>query len=121
MTIKVHGSAGSPCTRVVLMALVEKKVPYELVSVDVMNGENKKPPFLAKQPFGKVPVLEDNGFFVYESRAIAKYIAKKYAGQGTKLYPDEKDLKEFAMFEQVGVMFMKKEKKKGGVSADENE
>jgi glutathione S-transferase len=120
MTIKVHGAAGSSCTRLVLMVLVEKKVPYELVSVDFTTGENKKPPFLAKQPFGKVPVLEDNGFFVYESRAIAKYIAKKYAAQGTKLYPDEKDLQEFAMFEQVSVMFVK-EKKKGGGSADENE
>ena len=38
---------------------------------------------------------------MFESRAIAKYIAKKYAGQGAKLIPDEKDVKGYGKFEQV--------------------
>lgn len=36
-----------------------------------------------------------------ESRAIAQYIAAKYRSQGTDLYPDETDLKAFALFQQV--------------------
>lgn len=56
---------------------------------------------MAMQPFGQVPVLEDDGFFVYESRAICKYIERKYKGQGTLLMPEETDLKGYALFEQA--------------------
>ncbi|KAG9035771.1 hypothetical protein FRB95_010539 [Tulasnella sp. JGI-2019a] len=56
--------------------------------------------WLEKQPFGQVPYLDDDGFILYESRAIARYIAIKYADQGTKLVPDSKDLKAVALLEQ---------------------
>lgn len=101
MAIKVHGVAGSTCTKRVLTTLLEKNVSYELVPIDFATAENKQPAYLARQPFGKVPVLEDDGYFVYESRAICKYIAKKYAGQGTKLVPAEDEVKAFGLFEQV--------------------
>ena len=39
-----------------------------------MTGENKKPEILALNPFGKVPILVEGGFVLYESRAIARYI-----------------------------------------------
>ena len=42
---------------------------------------------------------DDGGFKVYESRAVARYIAEKYAGQGTELIPQ--DLKKRALFEQA--------------------
>jgi len=57
--------------------------------------------YLEMQPFGKVPVLEDDGYFVYESRAMCKYLAKKYADQGPKLIPADEDLKAYGLFEQV--------------------
>lgn len=101
MVIKVHGIAQSTCTRRVLTALVEKNVPYELVTVNFAVKEHKSEAFLKLQPFGKVPVLEDDGVFIYESRAIAKYIAKKYAGQGTKLIPADNDVVGYGLFEQV--------------------
>jgi len=101
MVLKVHGVPQSTCTRRLLVVLEEKKVPYEVVIVKVMEGEHKKPPHLAKQPFGKIPYLEDDGFFLYESRAIAKYIAKKYESQGTKLIPADGDLKGYGLFEQA--------------------
>lgn len=103
MPLIVHGDPRSTCTQRVLVALVEKGVEYEVRTIDWAAKEHKQAAFLAKQPFGKVPVLEDDGFFVYESRAMAKYIAKKYAGQGTKLIPDEADVKGYGLFEQVGV------------------
>lgn len=101
MGIKIHGAATSTCTRRVLTTLVEKGVPYEFVPVDFGVGEHKTSRFMELQPFGKVPVLEDDGYFLYESRAMAKYIARKYAGQGTELMPDNKDLKAYGLFEQV--------------------
>src|SRR6187402_693543 len=101
MPLKLYGSPYSVCSPRVLLALAEKGVECEVITLDFATGEQKKPSHLKLQPFGRVPVLEDDGYFLYESRAIAKYIAKKYAGQGTKLMPEEGDLKAFGLFEQV--------------------
>ncbi|KAM6490692.1 glutathione S-transferase-like protein [Amanita muscaria] len=89
-------STGGQC---VAMVLREKNVPYDLVSLDFAKGEHKTPAYLDKQPFGEVPYVDDDGFVLYESRAIARYIATKYANQGTKLIPT--GLKEKAVFEQA--------------------
>ncbi len=76
--IKVYGINMSTCTRRVLVTLIEMGLPHELVLVDLMKGEHKQPPHLARQPFGQVPVLEDvDGFQIFESRAIIRYLAKK--------------------------------------------
>ncbi|KAH7377566.1 putative glutathione S-transferase [Cadophora sp. MPI-SDFR-AT-0126] len=101
MGLTVHGSPHSTCTQRVLTALAEKGVEADLRAINFAAAEHKRADFLKLQPFGKVPVLEDDGYFVFESRAIAKYIAKKYAGQGTKLMPDESDLKAYGLFEQA--------------------
>ncbi|KAJ6577052.1 glutathione S-transferase [Mycena vulgaris] len=89
----------STCTLRVAVVLAEKKVLYEFVAIDLSKGEHKSPAFLAAQPFGQVPYLDDDGFIVYESRAICRYIADKYAEQGTKLVPI--DVKGKALFEQA--------------------
>ncbi|KAF8166573.1 glutathione S-transferase-like protein [Mycena galopus ATCC 62051] len=81
------------------MVLAEKQIPFELISVNLAEGEHKTSDFLEKQPFGQVPVLDDDGFILYESRAIARYLAEKYADQGTVLLPT--DLKGKALFEQA--------------------
>jgi len=101
MVLKLHGMRGSTCTQRVLLPLAEKGIPFEIVPINLFGGEQKQPAHLAKQPFGKIPVLEDDGYFLFESRAIAKYIAKKYPGQGTKLIPVDGDLKGYGLFEQV--------------------
>lgn len=85
MTIKVYGMPISTCTRRVCMTLEEKNVPYEVVNVDLMKGEHKAPEFIAMQPFGKIPVMVDGDVTLFESRAIMRYIAKKYADQGQDL------------------------------------
>lgn len=53
-------------------------IPYELVPVDLAAGEQKKPEFLALNPFGQVPVLDDDGVIVPDSNAILVYLATKY-------------------------------------------
>jgi glutathione S-transferase len=98
MVLKIHGIGRSTCTQRVLATLKEKQVPYEIVNIDFAAGEHKSAKYLEKQPFGVIPVLEDDGFFVYESRAICRYIATKYKAQGTELIPTE--LKSLGIFEQ---------------------
>jgi len=77
----------SPWVRLVGAILHEKKVPFDLVPIDTANGESKTPEFVAKQPYGQVPYIDDDGFILYESRAICYYIALKYFNQGTSLLP----------------------------------
>jgi len=52
-------------------------VPHELIEVDLKSGAHKAPEFLAMNPFGQVPVLEDDGLFISDSNAILVYVAKK--------------------------------------------
>lgn len=52
-------------------------VPHELVEVDLKAGAHKRPEFLALNPFGQVPVLEDDGVVIADSNAILVYLAKK--------------------------------------------
>uniref|UniRef100_A0A0C9QRC5 glutathione transferase n=1 Tax=Wollemia nobilis TaxID=56998 RepID=A0A0C9QRC5_9CONI len=98
MVVKVHGPPYSSSTRTVLACFVEKGIDFEIVPVDMLKGEQKKPEFLALQPFGKVPVIQDGDLTLFESRAIIRYYAEKYAGQGTSLLG--KTLEERALVEQ---------------------
>ncbi|EKM79090.1 hypothetical protein AGABI1DRAFT_40420 [Agaricus bisporus var. burnettii JB137-S8] len=100
MVLKLYASNLSPPSRYVGVILHEKKVPFELVHIEFSKNEQKSPANLANQPFGQVPYIEDDGFVLYESRAIARYIATKYANQGTKLIPTE-DMKQRALFDQA--------------------
>ncbi|WNG51703.1 glutathione S-transferase family protein [Archangium minus] len=60
----------------------ELGLPVTLVTLDMMKGEQKSPEFLAKNPNGKVPTLEDDGFFLWESNAILCYLAAKKPESG---------------------------------------
>lgn len=81
--IKLYGMAMSTCTRRVRCVLEEMGLPYEIILVDLGNGEHKQPAHLAIQPFGQVPVLEDvDETKIFESRAIMRYLLKKYPTEG---------------------------------------
>lgn len=100
MVLTLHGNIHSTCTSRVRTVLEELNVPYEFVGIDFAKGEHKAPAFVAVQPFGQVPYLDDDGFKVYESRAIARYIALKFGGVG-KLIPAQSDVQKTALFEQA--------------------
>ncbi|KAJ7800582.1 glutathione S-transferase [Mycena olivaceomarginata] len=95
--LKLYGYAKSTGTWRAATVLYEAKVPFEFVMVDVMHGEHKSPAYLEKQPFGQIPYIDDNGFILYESRAICRYIAAKYPE--SNLIPT--DPKKNALFEQA--------------------
>lgn len=67
------------------MAAVQLGVALDLELVDLAKGEHKKPSFLRLNPSGRVPVLDDDGFFLTESHAIMMYLADRTPGQ--TLYP----------------------------------
>jgi len=54
-------------------------IDAEIVDIDLAGGEHKKPAFLALNPFGQIPVLDDNGLVLADSNAILVYLAKKHA------------------------------------------
>jgi glutathione S-transferase len=85
--LKLYGIASSTCTGRVLVTLFEKGVEdFELKVVNVRKGEGKTPEHKSLQPFGLIPVLQDGDLTLFESRAIIRYIADKFQGQGTPLY-----------------------------------
>ena len=57
MVLKLYGIYRSPWVRLAATVLHEKKVPFELVPVDLDNKENKSPEYLEKHPFGQVPYI----------------------------------------------------------------
>lgn len=55
-------------------------LPVELIDVNLPAGEQKQPEFLARNPLGQVPVIEDGAVTVADSNAILAYLATKYGG-----------------------------------------
>lgn len=55
-------------------------LPVRLVDVDLRKGAHKQPEFLKLNPFGQVPVLDDNGTVIADSNAILVYLARRYGG-----------------------------------------
>src|ERR1035438_9175029 len=68
----VHTIPGSPFARAVLATLEEKGAPYRVSPV--APGTFRSPEHLARHPFGRVPVLEHDGFTIYETQAILRYL-----------------------------------------------
>ena len=68
----VHTVPGSPFARAVLATLEEKGAPYRIAPIAL--GGHKTEPHLARHPFGRMPVLEHDGFILYETQAILRYL-----------------------------------------------
>ncbi len=68
----VHSVPGSPFGRSVLATLEEKGASYRLAPV--VPGTMQSPEHLALHPFGRVPVLAHDGFLLYETQAILRYL-----------------------------------------------
>jgi glutathione S-transferase len=74
--LTVHSIPGSPFGRAALIACVEKSAPYRLAPV--RPGEHKQPAYLAHHPFGRIPCVDDDGFWIYETQAIVRYVDAAY-------------------------------------------
>ncbi|GGA83956.1 glutathione S-transferase [Neiella marina] len=67
-------------------------LPYQTSDVDMANGAHKSPEYLARNPFGQVPVLEDNGITLADSNAIIVYLAQRYQSNDQWLPSDPVEL-----------------------------
>lgn len=72
------GARGNTRDLRVLWAVEEMEVPYEIVGLDHPNRDLDSPSFLAVNPFGQLPAIDDDGVVVTESGAILLYLARKH-------------------------------------------
>nr|AIR95620.1 GST D2 [Tetranychus cinnabarinus] len=90
MVLELYQVPLSPPCRQVRMVGKILNLPIETKMVDVLKGEHLKPEFVKINPFHCIPTLVDDGFALWESRAIMTYLVNKYAPESS-LYP--KDVK----------------------------
>ena len=91
----IHGIPGSPFVRAVQIAMEEKGAPWRIHALQ--PGETKGDAHLARHPWGRMPAVEHDGFSLYETQAIVRYIDQVFPG--TPLQPT--DAKSAARMNQV--------------------
>ncbi|HVC55844.1 MAG TPA: glutathione S-transferase family protein [Stellaceae bacterium] len=91
----VYGPAGSTYVWSTRLALAEKGVVHELV--DVPFGAHRQEPHLSRHPFAKVPAFEHDGFVLYETQAILRYIDEGFPASPLQ----STDLHEFSRMNQI--------------------
>ncbi|MER9069387.1 glutathione S-transferase family protein [Mesorhizobium sp. M0902] len=76
----VYGADYSVYVRIVRLVLEEKGVGYELVPVDIFAADGIPGWYFEHQPFGRIPAFEHDGFRLYETGAIARYVDEAFGG-----------------------------------------
>uniref|UniRef100_A0A1D1XHE7 glutathione transferase n=1 Tax=Anthurium amnicola TaxID=1678845 RepID=A0A1D1XHE7_9ARAE len=100
MTIELHGYSGSTYTLTLIHTLKEMGIPFELIQPAKFEDIKTEEYLATKHPFGKIPVLIDDGFRIYESRAIARYLVNKYQGTKNSTILIPKDVEKAALVDQ---------------------
>lgn len=88
MTLKLYRHPLSGHAHRAELALSLLDLPHERIDVDLAARAHKAPEFLARHPFGQLPLLEDDGHCVWDSTAILVYLASKYDAGGRWLPQD---------------------------------
>ena len=83
--LKIYYAPLSTAASRVRMCAEAIGLDYEPIAVDLRRGEQRSADYLEINPFGKVPAIDDDGFYLFESNAIMKYLCCK---SGSDLYPD---------------------------------
>jgi glutathione S-transferase len=78
MAIKLYHAVPSSNSDRVKIALHEKGLAYEVIKLDLAKRDQKTPEHLQRNPYGKVPVIDDGGNVLFESCIINEYLDEKY-------------------------------------------
>ena len=78
----LYGADYSVYVRIARMALEEKGVDYELVPLDIFAAEGIPAWYLEYHPFGRIPAFEHDGFRLFETNAVARYVDEAFDGPG---------------------------------------
>jgi len=76
----LYGSDYSVYVRIARMTLEEKGVDYELVPLDIFAADGVPAWYLEHHPFGRIPAFEHDGFRLFETSAIARYVDETFDG-----------------------------------------
>jgi glutathione S-transferase len=79
-SVTVYGAPYSVYVRIVRLALAEKGVPYDLVEVDIFAEGGPSADHLERHPFGRIPAFEHDGFRLFETSPITRYIDDAFDG-----------------------------------------
>ncbi|MER9206439.1 glutathione S-transferase family protein [Mesorhizobium sp. M0771] len=93
----VYGADYSVYVRIVRLVLAEKGIDYDLVPVDVFAAEGTPAWYFEHHPFGRIPAFEHDGFRLFETSAIARYVDEAF--DGPALQP--KDARTRATMNQI--------------------
>ncbi len=80
--LKIWGRNNSINVQKVLWTCAEADIPFERIDAGMQFGVNNTPEYKAMNPNGLVPLIDDDGFLLWESHAIVRYLARKH-GMGT--------------------------------------
>ena len=89
--LKIWGRTNSVNVQKVLWCAAELGLEYERIDAGMAFGQNDEDWFLAMNPNGRIPVIDDDGFSLWESNTIVRYLAARY-GDGD-LYPDSAQIR----------------------------
>ena len=88
--MKLYGFPASTNTWMARAVAAQLDIPMDFKVVNLMQGESHTPEFLQLNPTGRVPVLVDDDFVLWEANAITQYLASK---EPSSLYPDDVNLR----------------------------
>ncbi len=87
MSLRIWGRLNSINVQKVVWTARELELRFERIDAGGAFGGNRTPAYLRMNPNGKIPVIDDDGFVLWESNAIVRYLAARH-GAGT-LWPDD--------------------------------
>lgn len=92
--LTIYGRTNSVNVQKVLWCLAELDVPYTRIDAGLAHGKNDEPWYLALNPNGRIPLLQDGPFTLWESNTIVRYLANKHAAGA--LYPSTPEARALA-------------------------
>jgi len=107
-SVDLYGLAGSAPCRAVMLTARAYGVTCNLKNTDLRADEHKTPQFLKMNPQHTIPTLDDNGFYMNESRAMMQYLANKYGKDNDKLYPKDPEARakvDMRLYFDMGTLY----------------